>query len=121
MKSIGVSRSELKADRGGEGDRAEKAQPPVRQAPEDGNAVAVLIAATIVSYIISTVYSRPISEITRGARNISEGDYNVEFKGLSFSEIDTLNETLAYASKELAKTEAQSMKVGFGVNAPDFK
>ena len=68
-------------------------------------AVAVLIAATIVSYIISTVYSRPISEITRGARNISEGDYNVEFKGLSFSEIDTLNETLAYASKELAKTE----------------
>ena len=68
-------------------------------------AVAVLIAASLLSYFISRIYSRPISEITRSARNISDGEYNVDLKGLSFSEIDTLNETLSYASKELAKTE----------------
>ena len=68
-------------------------------------AFTVLIVATVISYVISRFYSRPIYQITEGAKRLSEGDYNVRFDNDSFTEMNTLNETLSFASKELAKTE----------------
>ncbi|MBR2685660.1 MAG: HAMP domain-containing histidine kinase [Erysipelotrichaceae bacterium] len=67
--------------------------------------IAVLIVATLISYLLSRLYSSPISKMTSGARKLSAGDYHVEFDDKSFTEIKELNDTLSYASHELAKTE----------------
>ena len=66
----------------------------------------VLILSVIVSIFISRKISKPIVEISKNAKLIASGNYNVNLDDKStVDEIRELNETLSYTSLELSKTE----------------
>lgn len=59
--------------------------------------------AFIVTMFISKRLSRPISDITVTAKKFGEGDYNVEFKGEGYLEIEELSNVLNNAKNEIRK------------------
>lgn len=68
--------------------------------------IVACILSTVLAILISKKISRPIETINENAKKISTGKYDVELNKSTISEINELNETLNYTSKELAKTEA---------------
>lgn len=67
--------------------------------------IILFIFAIFIGYIMSKKIARPIIKINDGAKQLANGDYDVHFKGSGYLEIAELNDTLNYASKELAKVE----------------
>ena len=69
---------------------------------------AVLIALSILlALLIARRVSKPLVEITKGAKKLAAGDYGVTFGGKGFREIGELSETLNTAARELSKVEGQ--------------
>lgn len=68
------------------------------------SAVTVILSL-IVSYFISRHISKPIERINKSAKILASGDYDVEFDGKGYREIEELNDTLNYTSTELKKVE----------------
>lgn len=64
-----------------------------------------IFVAVIISIFLSTKLTDPIAEITKKAKKLGNGDYNVEFKESGIKEIDELAQTLTQAQKEMAKTD----------------
>ncbi len=68
--------------------------------------IIVLIIAALIAYTISKKISKPIEEITKVSKNISEGNYNIKFDTKTdINEIKELEDSLNNAAKELSKTE----------------
>ncbi len=65
----------------------------------------LLIIALILSFIISHNISKPIKKLTKSANELAHGNYDTDFTGNGFAEINALAETLSYASSELKKNE----------------
>lgn len=63
------------------------------------------LLAIVVSFIIASKVSKPISKITNAASDLAKGNYNIIFEGGDYTEINQLADTLNYATKELSKTE----------------
>lgn len=63
------------------------------------------LLAIVVSFIIASKVSKPISKITNAASDLAKGDYNIVFESGDYTEINQLADTLNYATKELSKTE----------------
>lgn len=59
--------------------------------------------AFITTMFISKKLSQPISSIIATARKFGEGDYNVEFKGEGYLEIEELSNVLNHAKNEIRK------------------
>ena len=66
--------------------------------------VIALLLAFSMAFYLATHITRPIREITKSAAEMGQGNYGVQFKGNSYSEINELAETLTDASIELEKT-----------------
>ena len=66
--------------------------------------LGIFVAVTI-SIFLSTKLTDPIAEITKKAKKLGNGNYNVEFKESGIKEIDELAQTLTQAQKEMAKTD----------------
>ena len=64
-----------------------------------------IFVAVIISIFLSTKLTDPIAEITKKAKKLGNGNYNVEFKESGIKEIDELAQTLTQAQKEMAKTD----------------
>ena len=64
-----------------------------------------IFIAVIISIFLSTKLTDPITEITKKAKKLGNGDCKVEFKESGIKEIDELAETLSQAQKEMAKTD----------------
>lgn len=72
-----------------------------------------LLVVTLVSLFLGFVLSgflslrlaRPIVMMSGQARKLATGDYNVEFNGNSFTELNELCDTLNFATKQLAATD----------------
>ncbi len=64
-----------------------------------------LVVSIVVSFFISDRITKPIAEFSRTAKKLGAGDYSVRFTGNGYTEIDTLAETLNYATDEIGKTE----------------
>lgn len=64
-----------------------------------------LLLALCLSYIIAKKLTKPIEDITKSAKLLAQGDYDVEFEKGQYTEIDNLADTLNYATKELSITE----------------
>ena len=67
-------------------------------------------AVTIILSLILSVYfaqriSRPIDAMTKSAKEMSMGNYQVKFEGNSYSEINNLADTLNTAAYELAMAD----------------
>lgn len=67
-------------------------------------AVALLLALSLAIYL-ATHLSKPIKRITESAAEMGKGNYGVQFKGESYSEVNELAETLTNASRELEKSD----------------
>lgn len=68
--------------------------------------IIVLVAAFLIAYTISKKISKPIENITRLSRKISEGKYDIVFDSdTDIEEINELERTLNNATEELSKTE----------------
>ena len=68
--------------------------------------VVLIGIAVLLAFVISRRISRPIARITASARELAQGDYDVEFRGGSYREIYELSDALNYAEGELAKTDS---------------
>lgn len=64
-----------------------------------------LIFAIILSLFISFKLAKPISQLTETAGQLAAGNYDIDFKGGVYTEIDKLAESLNYAKNELSKTD----------------
>lgn len=62
--------------------------------------------ASILAYFMARHISKPIEKITKSAQTLATGDYDVNFEGGDYSEINNLAQTLNYAASELKKTDA---------------
>ncbi|HAZ19458.1 MAG TPA: two-component sensor histidine kinase [Clostridiales bacterium] len=68
--------------------------------------VVLFFVSAVLAFAISFYISGPIRSITRTAKQLAEGNYNVDFTSKDpASEIDELAKTLNYAAKELNQTE----------------
>ncbi len=68
------------------------------------SATVVLLSA-VIALIFSYTVSKPISKISRSAKELARGYYGAEFCGGGCREIEELSMTLSYASEELSKLE----------------
>ena len=75
-------------------------------------AVIVIFLALMISALISMWLTKPITQITRAAKRMAEGDFSVNFKGgYSYAEMDALAETLDYAKEEIGKSDQLQKEV----------
>ena len=66
----------------------------------------VIILALIIAYFISKSLSKPITKLTKSAKELSNGNYNITFNTNSdILEINELGESLDYAKFEIKKTD----------------
>ncbi len=68
-------------------------------------AIIVIIVACLMSYFLSNKITKPIRKITKQAKELGSGNYNVEFERSDILEIDELSETLSHVSKDLSKID----------------
>lgn len=64
-----------------------------------------LIFAIILSLLISFRLAKPISKLTDTAGQLATGNYDINFEGGVYAEIDKLANSLNYATNELSKTD----------------
>jgi signal transduction histidine kinase len=67
--------------------------------------VISLILACLLSFYISHIVTKPLTNITKSAAQLAEGRYGVAFEGGHYSEIIKLSDTLNYTSQELARAD----------------
>lgn len=66
--------------------------------------IIVLILALIIGYFISKKISKPIENITKSAKKMGSGGYDIDFNiNSNICEIDELANTLNYTEQELSK------------------
>lgn len=66
---------------------------------------AMLLMALVLVAIMSKMITKPFVSMNDSAKKLAEGNYDAEFAGHGYREINELAETLNYASRELAKTD----------------
>lgn len=67
--------------------------------------VFLLIIGLILSFFMAKHISRPIDNITKSAKFLAEGDYNVHFDGTGYYEAEKLASVLNFASTEISKVD----------------
>ena len=67
--------------------------------------VIIMIISVIISYFLSKKITDPITNITRRAKELGNGNYNLLFDESDILEIDELSTTLNEVEKELSKTD----------------
>lgn len=65
----------------------------------------LIAAAFVLSRILYKKFATPIIETTRSALKLAEGNPDVDFNASGYSEINSLNDTLNYARREISKSE----------------
>lgn len=68
-------------------------------------AAILTLIALAMAYYLSRKIARPIISISKEAKTLAKGRYDVSFSGKGYLEIEELNDTLNYASRELSKVE----------------
>ena len=67
--------------------------------------IVTLFLALILSAYFAQRISKPLDNMTKSAREMSKGNYQVKFEGNSYSEINNLADTLNTAAYELAMAD----------------
>lgn len=63
------------------------------------------LLALVMAGVMSKLITKPIVKMNEAAKQLAKGQYNANFLGHGYREIDELADTLNYASCELAKTD----------------
>ena len=64
--------------------------------------ITILILMTCLSIFLSEILGKDISKLSKGAKILAKGDYNVEFEEKGATEIAEIATTLNYATREMA-------------------
>ena len=64
-----------------------------------------LIVAFLIAWYLSERISNPICNMSKNAKKLAKGNYEVTFRGNGYREIDELADALNYATAELSKTD----------------
>lgn len=67
--------------------------------------VMVLVLAFFIAFFISRQIVRPITRLTRSAKQLAQGDYSSVFEYGSYTEVNQLADTLNYATREIRKAD----------------
>lgn len=67
--------------------------------------ILFLFLSVVLSIMASQIIAAPIININKSAKELAEGNYDVNFNGLGYKEIEELNETLNYAASELSQVD----------------
>ena len=68
--------------------------------------IIVIILSVLIAYFISRSLSKPITKLTKSAKELSNGNYNVDFNVQSdILEIEELGKTLNYTKNVLKQTD----------------
>lgn len=65
----------------------------------------IVILAVVFSFIMCNQIVKPITSLTKSAKEFAKGKYDTEFSGYGYDEIDELSNALNYASSELSKLD----------------
>lgn len=65
----------------------------------------IIILAVIFSAIMCNQIVKPITSLTKSAKEFAKGKYDTEFSGYGYDEVDELSNALNYASSELSKLD----------------
>ncbi len=65
----------------------------------------VIVIASFISYFLSNKITMPITNITKKAKELGEGNYNIKFDSSDVLEIDELANTLNHVSEDLSKID----------------
>lgn len=68
-------------------------------------AIIVVVLSILIAIIVSRYISKPISRMSKSAKQMAKGNYDIKFEGEGFLEINELNDTLNNTAIELKKTE----------------
>ncbi|MBE6588291.1 MAG: HAMP domain-containing histidine kinase [Ruminococcaceae bacterium] len=71
----------------------------------------LLIIAAIMAFIISERITRPVAAMSREAKKLAVGNYDVNFEGGEFLETAELGATLNYAAEELSKLDTMQKEL----------
>lgn len=63
------------------------------------------ILALVMAWMMSRLITKPIVKMNEAAKRLAVGQYDANFAGKGYREIEELSDTLNYASDELAKTD----------------
>ena len=67
--------------------------------------VILFLFAICLSLYAAMRISKPLSDMTKSAKELARQNYHVEFNGGGYLEVEELSDTLNYARKELSKVE----------------
>ncbi|MDE5754505.1 MAG: hypothetical protein K2H89_08195, partial [Oscillospiraceae bacterium] len=68
-------------------------------------AIILFLIGIIIAIVISNRLAIPIMRLTDSAKRMAHGDYETEFEGGGYREIDELAQTLTYAEHEFSKVD----------------
>jgi signal transduction histidine kinase len=63
------------------------------------------VLALLMAWLMSRLITKPFLKMNAAAKQLAEGQYDVNFDGQGYREINELSDTLNYAARELAKTD----------------
>lgn len=67
--------------------------------------MVLLVGAGLLAFFLSRNISRPLVDMSRSAKHLATGRYDVDFKGYGCREIRELGDSLNYAATELSKVD----------------
>ncbi len=67
--------------------------------------ILIIICSIIISVFIASITTKPIREITKKAKEIGKGKYDIKFPKNGVLEIEELSNTLEEVQKELSKSD----------------
>ena len=65
----------------------------------------MVIGSLLMALLLSKLISSPLKSISETAKQLADGNYDVEFEGGGYREINELSDTLNYAARELSKND----------------
>ncbi len=68
-------------------------------------AVLLLFAATLFALLLYRIIATPLTAITEKARKLAAGNYEADFEGHGYREVEELAETLNFAAREIGATD----------------
>lgn len=71
----------------------------------------MVVFSMIISFFISKNISRSIMDVSRDAKELTKGNYNVEFKSRDYKEISELTDALNRAVREMSKADTMQKEL----------
>jgi len=68
--------------------------------------VIALVLSLLLSYFVARYIAKPIENLNASAKKLARGDFDTEFSGKGYREIEQLSDTLNYTAKELSRVDS---------------